>query len=148
MDRHTREQRIRNMKAIRSSGTRIEILLGKALWKAGLRFRKHNKTVPGKPDFAIKSLKIAVFVDGEFWHGKDWEVRKHWIKSNRDFWFAKIERTMTRDLEINARLSDRGWKVIRFWGDDVVKDPDECARMVRRVVDQCRKQTEARRTMS
>lgn len=76
MDRHTREQRIRNMKAIRSSGTEIEILLGRALWKAGIRYRKNSKDIPGKPDFSLKGLKIAVFVDGEFWHGKELESLK------------------------------------------------------------------------
>src|SRR4051794_4357553 len=135
MDRHTREQRIRNMKAIRSSGTRIELLLGKALWRAGLRYRKHSKGIPGKPDFSFKGLKIAVFVDGEFWHGKDWHIRKHWIKSNHYFWHSKIERTMARDLEINAKLHDQGWEVIRFWGDEVMHDPEGCALSVMNTVE-------------
>lgn len=134
MDSLTREQRTKNMKAIRSSGTKIELILGRALWANGIRYRKHPKGVLGKPDFAHKTLKIAVFVDGEFWHGKDWEIRKHWIKSNREFWYPKIERTIARDRQVTEQLTQQGWIVIRIWGDEVLKNLDDCISKIQRAV--------------
>lgn len=125
-DRHTKEQRKRNMQAIRSTGSRIETILARAMWARGYRYRKNSRTVPGKPDISIKRLKIAIFVDGEFWHGKDWETRKTWLKSNQDFWLAKIERNMRRDLEVNNHLEELGWNVLRFWGEDVINRLDWC----------------------
>lgn len=95
-----------------------------------MRYRKNNKTVFGKPDFSFKKYKVAVFVDGEFWHGKDWEIRKADIKSNREFWIAKIERNIQRDEEVTGRLKAEGWTVFRFWGKDVVKNPERYAEEV------------------
>src|SRR5690554_8238162 len=92
MDKLTKEQRRKNMQAVKSKGSKIETLLAKALWKKGYRYRKNDKTVFGKPDLTFKKYKIAIFVDSEFWHGKDWEKRKHDHKTNQDFWHAKIER--------------------------------------------------------
>lgn len=114
------------MQAIRSTGSRIETILARAMWARGYRYRKNSRTVPGKPDISIKRLKIAIFVDGEFWHGKDWETRKTWLKSNQDFWLAKIERNMRRDLEVNNHLEELGWNVLRFWGEDVINRLDWC----------------------
>jgi DNA mismatch endonuclease Vsr len=76
MDRLTAEQRRKNMQAIKSSGSKIETSLAKALHAQGLRYRKNDSTVFGKPDITFKKYKLAIFVDSEFWHGKDWEVRK------------------------------------------------------------------------
>lgn len=114
MDKHTKEQRRRNMQAVKSKGSKIETALAKALWARGFRYRKNNKTVFGKPDFTFKQLKIAIFVDSEFWHGKDWEIKKHEHKSNRDFWHKKIERNIERDKEVNQKLKEENWKVLRF----------------------------------
>lgn len=114
------------MRAVKSSGTKIETMLGKALWNKGYRYRKNNKTVFGKPDFTFKSLKIAIFCDGEFWHGKDWAIKKHEHKSNIDFWHKKIERNMQRDKEVNEKLQENGWLVLRFWGKDIQKNLDDC----------------------
>lgn len=72
----SKEQRRKNMQAIKSKGSKIEKLLGKEMWKIGLRYRKNDKSVFGKPDFSFKKYKVAVFCDSEFWHGKDWEVKK------------------------------------------------------------------------
>jgi len=83
-NRHTKEQRSRNMQAIKSSGTKDEVLLAKTLWKRGYRYRKNNRTVFGKPDLTFKKRKVAIFVDSEFFHGKDWETEKFRIKTNRD----------------------------------------------------------------
>jgi len=91
MDVHTKEQRSRNMRAIRSTNTKMEIVLAKALWARGLRYRKNDKKVFGRPDLTLKRYKLAIFVDSEFFHGKDWENSKFIIKSQREFWWKKIE---------------------------------------------------------
>ena len=114
------------MQAVKNKGSKIEIALAKALWKKGFRYRKNDKTVFGKPDFTFKGLKIAVFCDSEFWHGKDWEKRKHEHKSNIEFWHKKIERNIQRDIEVNEQLKKEGWKVLRFWGKDIEKNLDFC----------------------
>jgi DNA mismatch endonuclease Vsr len=90
MDKLTAEQRRKNMQAVKSKGSKIEIALGKALWGKGFRYRKNDKTVFGKPDFTIKKNKLAIFVDSEFWHGKDWEIRKNDHKSNQEFWIKRL----------------------------------------------------------
>lgn len=120
----------KNMQAVKSSGSQIETMLGKALWREGLRYRKNDKTVFGKPDFTLKKYKIAVFADGEFWHGKDWNIRKLEHKSNVEFWHNKIERNMERDREVNERLKQDGWIVVRFWGKDIKKNLEECVEKV------------------
>lgn len=126
MDHLTKEQRYRNMAANKGKGTKPEILFAKLLWNAGVRHRKNDKTVFGKPDFVIKKMKIAIFCDGEFWHGRNWEQRKYDHKSNREFWISKIERNIERDKEVNTRLEEEGWKVFRFWETDIRKNPDFC----------------------
>ena len=115
MDNLTKTQRRKNMQAIRSKDTKIEILLGKTLWENGLRYRKNDKTVLGKPDFTLKQHHIAIFCDSEFWHGKNWTVAHKKIKSNRDYWVKKIERNIQRDREVNRQLRNQGWIVVRFW---------------------------------
>lgn len=138
MDRHTKEQRRRNMQAIKSTGSMIETLLAKALWAKGFRYRKNNKKVFGKPDFTFRKFKIAVFVDGEFFHGKDWKIRKHDLKSNHEFWFAKIERNMRRDEEVNDKLGSEGWKVLRFWGKDIKKNLEFCVDEIEREINKAK----------
>ena len=119
MDKLTKEQRRKNMQAVKSKGSKIETALAKALWAKGFRYRKNDKTVFGKPDFTFKKYKIAIFVDSEFWHGKDWEIRKNDHKSNQDFWHKKIQRNIERDNEVNQKLKSDGWKVLRIWGKDI-----------------------------
>jgi DNA mismatch endonuclease (patch repair protein) len=126
MDRVTPQQRSKIMRAIKSSGTIDEIRLAKALWHLGYRYRKNNRTVFGKPDLTFKKYKVAVFVDSEFFHGKDWATQKDRIKSNIEFWQKKIERNIQRDIEVNEYLTSQGWKVIRFWSEEVEKDLDTC----------------------
>lgn len=136
MDNLTREQRHKNMQHIRSQDTEIEVLLRKALWKKGYRYRKNYDKLPGKPDIAITKYKIVIFCDGEFFHGKDWEVLKPRLErgNNSEYWIKKISRNMERDDEINKRLLFEGWTVIRFWGNDIKKNIDECVRVVEEVV--------------
>ena len=108
MDHLTKEQRHKNMAANKSKGTKLELLFGKLLWNAGIRYRKNDKSVIGKPDFVIKGAKIAIFCDGEFWHGRNWDIKKYDHKSNCDFWYSKIEHNIERDKEVNAELHKQG----------------------------------------
>lgn len=123
MDRVTKQQRSSNMKAVKPSGTKPEVALCKALFAAGVRYRKNVNDVYGRPDICLKKYRLAIFVDGGFWHGRDWEVKKQEIKSNRKFWLDKIERNRKRDKEVNQALKQTGWTVLRFWAEDVLKDP-------------------------
>ena len=134
MDRHTPEQRSKNMSAVKSTGTSFEISLGKALWHAGLRYRKNNKTVFGKPDFTFKKYKIAVFVDSEFFHGKDFDTKKKPV-NNADFWLKKISRNIERDKEVNAHLQSQGWTVLRFWSRDIKKNLDGCVAVIQEAIE-------------
>ena len=122
MDTHTAEQRHKNMQAVKSKDTAIELLLRKELWSRGIRYRKNVKSIIGKPDIAFIKKKVAVFCDSEFWHGFDWEHKKSDIKSNRDFWIPKIEKNIARDKEVNDALAADGWIVLRFWGQQIKKD--------------------------
>lgn len=126
MDVLTKEQRRRNMQAIKSKETKIEVKLGKALWASGHRYRKNDKTVFGKPDFTFKKHRVAIFVDSEYWHGKNWKTEKFRIKSNRKFWWTKIESNIKRDRIVNKELKRQGWKVLRFWGKEIDKKLELC----------------------
>ena len=114
------------MKAVKNKDSKIEILLRKALWSKGYRYRKNYTKLEGKPDIVLQKYKVAIFCDSEFWHGYDWEVRKQDIKSNQDFWIKKIEGNIQRDVTVNKILKDQGWKVVRFWGKDIQKNLDAC----------------------
>lgn len=123
---YTTKQRSATMSKIRSKNTKPELAFRKALWKAGVRFRVHFKGIPGKPDISNRSKKFVVFIDGEFWHGHDWEKKRSSIHSNRAFWIPKIERNMQRDRQINDTLSNMGFKVFRFWQKDVEENLGVC----------------------
>ncbi len=134
-DRLTPEQRHRNMKNIKSKDTSIEVILRKALWAKGLRYRKNYKGLIGKPDIVFTKHKIVIFCDSEFFHGYDWENRKHDFKSNQEFWITKIERNMERDKEVTEALEKQGWKVIRFWGKEIIKNTDNCVDTILRLME-------------
>jgi DNA mismatch endonuclease Vsr len=134
MDRLSPEQRHKNMQAIKSKDSEIELLLRQELWARGLRYRKNAKSVFGHPDIAFIGKKVAVFCDSEFWHGYDWENRKNDIKSNKEFWISKIERNIARDEEVNDYLKSHGWKVLRFWGKDIKKNASDCADLIEKEV--------------
>lgn len=125
MDCFTSEQRSKIMSKIRGTNTKDEVRLAKALWQLGYRYRKNNRKVFGTPDFTFKKIKLAIFVDGEFFHGKDWETRKK-PQTNPEFWIKKIERNMQRDIEVNAYLESQNWKILRFWSNDIKKNLDNC----------------------
>ena len=130
MDCFTPEQRSKIMSAIRSTNTKDEVRLAKALWHLGYRYRKNNRTVFGTPDLTFKKLKIAIFVDSEFFHGKDWESQKHRIKTNTEYWHKKIARNMQRDVEVNNYLESQNWKVIRFWSHEIEKNLENCIAVI------------------
>lgn len=134
MDKHTPEQRRRNMQAVKNKDSKIELLLRNELWNRGLRYRKNVKSVYGHPDIAFIGKKVAVFVDSEFWHGFDWENRKKDFKSHQEFWIPKIERNIQRDIEVNEKLKSEGWTVIRFWGKEIKANLQECADSIERAV--------------
>jgi len=123
---NTTPERSKLMSRIRGKGGKSEVLLARELWHLGIRYRRNDKRIMGTPDIAITKHKVAVFIDGEFWHGYDWENKKHAIKSNRDYWIPKIERNRMRDIEVNAQLRQEGWFVLRFWEKDVKQDIGFC----------------------
>lgn len=123
-DVHNPLQRSKNMRAIKSTGTKPELLLSKALWSLGHRYRKNNKTVFGRPDLTFKEHRIAIFIDSEFFHGKDWETRKK-PQTNTEFWEKKILRNMERDKEVNEFLQQSGWLIFRFWSKEIHKNLPE-----------------------
>lgn len=126
MDRLTKEQRRKNMQAVKNKGSEIERLLGKTLWATGFRYRKNYSKIFGKPDFVISKHKIAIFCDSEFWHGKDWKNAKKEIKSNKNFWHEKISANIERDKKVNNTLKSEGWTIFRFWGKEILKDTSSC----------------------
>ena len=132
----TKEQRHKNMKNIKSKDTKIEVLLRKELWRRGYRYRKNLKTLPGSPDIVLTKYKIAIFCDGEFFHGKDWEVLRPRLEkgNNSEFWISKISRNRERDDEVNKKLLFMGWTVIRFWGTDIRKNADECVKVIEETI--------------
>ena len=119
MDNHTLAQRRKNMQAIRNKDSDIELALRKELWSRGIRYRKNVQTIFGHPDIAFIKKKVAVFCDSEFWHGFDWDNRRHSITTRREFWIPKIERNIQRDIEVNTKLQTEGWYVLRFCGKEI-----------------------------
>lgn len=130
MDRLTPAQRRKNMQHVKNKDSKIEVALRRALWQAGFRYRKNVRKVFGCPDIAFLRLKIAVFCDSEFWHGYDWENRKHDFKSRQEFWIPKIEKNMARDREVNEKLTAEGWTVIRFFGKEIKNNLENCVKIV------------------
>lgn len=117
-------KRSKIMKSIKGSDTGIEVRLRKALWHKGIRYRKNFKVFDCHPDIVITKYKIAVFCDGNFWHGK--ELQKRPIKHNSSYWNEKIRRNVERDLENTIELRDNGWIVLRFWEDDIQNNLPNC----------------------
>lgn len=130
------EKSHKNMSRIRGKDTSIEIVLRKALWKKGYRYRKNDKQLPGRPDIVLTKYKIAIFCDSDFFHGKDWEVLKPKLAEgkNPDYWIPKIERNMERDQEKDKALLFLGWTVIHFWGKDILKNTEECIKVIEEAI--------------
>jgi len=128
MDVHTKEQRSYNMSRVKSENTKPELLLFSELKKAGYKFKKHYQ-IEGRPDIAFPEIKLAIFLDGEFWHGKGFN---QWKNKLSKFWVEKIESNLKRDRKVREQLKSSGWRVIRVWGKDVVKNPNKVVSMIKK----------------
>ena len=122
------------MQAVKNKDSQIELILRKALWKKGYRYRKNYKLLEGKPDIVLIKYKVAIFCDSEFWHGYNWQIHQNDIKSNKDFWTKKIEGNIQRDKNVNEILNKQGWKVLRFWGNEIKKNSDECVSKIEKAI--------------
>ncbi|MCH9030826.1 MAG: very short patch repair endonuclease [candidate division Zixibacteria bacterium] len=136
--RRPREVVRKAMRAVKSRDTTPEIILRKALWARGYRYRLHDKTLLGKPDLVLKSRKAVVFIDGDFWHGRQWKKRgfdsledQMGRVRNSSYWIKKIKRNMERDKTNRSALRKQGWKVICVWESDLKKNP---VRVINKVV--------------
>jgi DNA mismatch endonuclease (patch repair protein) len=119
----------------RRQDTTPEMLLRTALRTVGVRYRSNVKTLPGCPDLILVRDRVAVFCDGDFWHGRNWPTRKPKLLAgwNAEYWVAKIERNRTRDREVTAALRRLGWRVVRVWEGDVRRDPGRVAAKILKV---------------
>lgn len=127
----TAKQRSHIMSCVHSKDTRIEVIFRKALWHRGIRYRKNYDRLPGKPDIAITKCKIAVFVDGDFWHARGHEEHPgEQVRSNQDYWRKHLSRNVERDRDVRDELTDLGWLVLRFWESDIRKDLEACVAQV------------------
>ena len=122
------------MRKIKSDKTSPEILLQKALRKIGIKYKKNYKALIGNPDIALINKKIAIFIDGEFWHGYYWNQKKKKIKANRLYWIPKIERNIKRDKQNNRKLKKAGWQVMRFWQHQINKDLSGCIKKIKKIM--------------
>ena len=131
MDNMTKEQRSRNMSRIRSRDTKAEVLLRKTLWRMGFRYRKNWSKLLGTPDIVLTRQKIAIFVDGDFWHARGHEVKPgEQIASRMKYWRQKLARNVERDKEVNDALTQEGWLVLRFWESEIQRDLKKCVESV------------------
>ena len=125
----------KRMKAMSHKTSKVESVLAKALWHKGYRYRLNYKKLPGTPDIAITKYRIAIFVDGEFWHGKDFEHKKDKLKANRQYWLEKIEENIQRDIRNDKLLRQMEWVPIHFWSKDVLKYTDLCVTEIQSVIE-------------
>lgn len=125
----------KRMSKVRLKNGKAETILAKHLWHEGYRYRRNYKRLPGSPDITITRYHIAVFVDGEFWHGENWEERKAKLKHNREYWIEKIEENMARDKRVDDNLIEMGWIPVHFWEKQVLKNTDECVSAILELID-------------
>lgn len=121
----------KRMSKIKTKRNKPETMLAKALWKEGIRYRLNYKKLPGSPDIAITKYRIAIFVDGEFWHGKDFEKKKNTFKNNKDYWIEKIQENIDRDIKNDKLLRQMDWHPIHFWSEDVIKYTKLCVEEIK-----------------
>lgn len=127
----------------RRTETKAEVLLRKSVWRLGLRYRLYRNDLPGKPDLVFVQDQVAVFCDGDFWHGRNWEDRKKKLKrgANPTYWIPKIEANIARDREKEEKLRRSGWSVVRLWETDIIRSPEDAADKVRSAVHKVRRRT-------
>lgn len=134
MDNLTKAQRRKNMRNIRSTDTKPELILRRALWEKGYRYRKNVKTIPGKPDICFISKKIAIFCDSDFWHGKYYREGIKIPETNRGYWISKFKHNIKRDEQVNNILKENNWTVLRFWESDLKHNLDNCLEIIQEVL--------------
>lgn len=124
--------------ASRKTGTSCELLLRRALWRAGCRYRTDVASLPGRPDIVFAKARVAVFCDGDFWHGKDWEGRREKLAkgNNPGYWTKKIRANMDRDRRNTLALVEQGWIVLRFWESSIRKDLSAVTQVVLGILDE------------
>ena len=122
--------------ASRKRDTRCELKLRRALWHRGLRYRVDDASLPGRPDIVFPGARVAVFCDGDFWHGRDLAGRLKRLRKghNPEYWAAKIQRNVERDRENSSALRAAGWEVLRYWERDILSDAEPIASRIERVV--------------
>lgn len=125
----------KRMSKVKLKHNKVETTLAKALWHKGYRYRLNYKKLPGSPDIALTKYKIAIFVDGEFWHGKDFEKRKDKLKANKDFWIEKIQENIDRDKRNDDSLHQMGWISLHFWSEEVSKNIEHCMTEIEDYID-------------
>ncbi len=130
----SKEARSLVMSRIRATNTGPERVVFQILRRRGVYFARHAKSVIGHPDLVFRRYRLAVFIDGEFWHGKDFKRRQAKLS---DYWVEKITRNMRRDKSSRARLRSLGWRVLKFWGRDVLRDPEKCVDRILAVREEC-----------
>lgn len=122
------------MSKVKLKGGKAETAFAKALWHRGYRYRRNDKRLPGSPDIAVLKHRIAIFVDGEFWHGKDWPTRKKRLNRNREYWIEKIEENLVRDQRNDRQLLQLGWTPVHFWEKDVLRQLQDCVDQIDELV--------------
>ena len=124
------------MKSIKSRDTKPEVLLRKALWHEGYRYRKNYKALKGTPDIVLTKYHIVIFVDSEFFHGKDYDELISRLKRGKrpEYWSNKIEQNIKRDIATEAEMRGMGYTVLRFWGEDVIRDVDSCIKTIKETI--------------
>jgi len=130
----TSKKRSELMSRIRSNNTKPELALRHGLWGQGFRFSRKTSKLPGKPDIILNKYKVAIFIDGEFWHGYRWRDKKRKLQANRKYWIPKIEGNIKRDKQNNRVLRRVGWKVIRFWEHQIIRDLPLCITKIKRMI--------------
>lgn len=129
----------RMMSAVRNKDSKAELLLRRGLHKRGIRYRLHARDLAGRPDIVVRKYRLAIFVDGDLWHGNAWRLRglarmEDLFPNRTEWWVSKIQRNMKRDREVTAALAKDGWEVHRVWESEVLSSPDAIADRIAGVV--------------
>jgi DNA mismatch endonuclease (patch repair protein) len=137
MDKLTKEQRSWNMRRIKSQDTKPELLVRKALWKMGLRYRLHDKNLPGKPDIVLVKPRIVIFVHGCFWHRHENCIEASRPKTNSKYWEDKITKNIERDKKNQFLIGQLGWKILVIWECEISKSIDVNMRLLKMLLHRC-----------
>lgn len=130
VDVFTPEKRSWIMSRIRGTNTQIDLAMKEMLYELKCKYQMYPKMY-GNPDFIIRNKKIAIFCDGDFWHGYKYHEKK---KPRKRYWKEKIESNMKRDLRINKKMRRDGWSVLRFWEHDIHGNPEKCKKRIARKI--------------